>query len=936
MVMKKYALLPFLLAIIYIFNSNVSKCQSVSFTTSSANPSVGDLLTFTNTSTGLLSPIYIWNYGEVCYPDTILPCLDENDTALTNQSRSHVYWYVGYFVVYLTAIDGNNIYSFRDTIFIKPLEHSSANCCDNLIPNPGFENFNFCVNYIWPNTMYTPLSGGAASDWFAPQGSPANQATPDYFYSNPCSPCLGCASPNWVPCNPEGNENGHNNSNAYAGVVTFSPGGIYREYIENKLLCPLIAGQYNISFWLNLPEKAGYAVSNMGAYFSNSLVLQAPTNPMPVTPQFVNNSIIISSHSGWTQVSGTFNALGGEQYIVIGNFANNANTTYTSVTPVTNCASSSVTSGGYYFIDDVSVTPVINSPTITPSSLTFCPGSSVTLTASNGTGYQWSTGASTQTISVSLAGTYIITVSNSTGCTASASVNISQLAAPLLSQSSVDASCSNSPDGSVTVTVNNGYGPYHYSWSNGATSNSTSNTNTISGVTSGVYTVTVTNSNGCSATITSNVGFANLAPPNPIIIGDCYACGGSHIYSVSNPLSSPYYYTWLIKRLGVTFTNGIGSSTSQITIPGNSPIQVYFTVTDGNGCSATSVFDVFPCCQGTQTSLGILDITDIKASDVLSQVGIGQLYHNYVNNTGATPWFYTNYGSGSPTWDVVSINGTFTIDKNFQFAHAEIIMGPCAKIIILPGKTLSLTDNLYFHGCGERMWDQIYISDHTATLKMIAANVRMEDGEQAIVSHDGGVFTIGNTNIDFNKNWKSIVVQSYPNTHMGTVRDATFNCVKWPNNPNTVASLIRPHLGEKSYVGIEINNVDNILIGELNFMGSTNYPGFENKFYNLQNGIQAFGSGVTVINSEFNQIDGLVSTCKGCPVRGWAIYADGLNLGTPPLLKIGDVNYPYAANYFYNCNGGVSIRNDLNAIIQKNHFTNIIPQPGSTTNYPVI
>ena len=63
----------------------------------------------------------------------------------------------------------------------------------------------------------------------------------------------------------------------------------------------------------------------------------------------------------------------------------------------------------------------VPAPTVTATgSTTFCQGGSVTLTSSSATGNLWSNGATTQSITVSQAGTYSVTVT-SNGCTATSS-----------------------------------------------------------------------------------------------------------------------------------------------------------------------------------------------------------------------------------------------------------------------------------------------------------------------------------------------------------------------------------------------------------------------------------------------------------------------------------------------------------------------------------
>lgn len=71
--------------------------------------------------------------------------------------------------------------------------------------------------------------------------------------------------------------------------------------------------------------------------------------------------------------------------------------------------------------------------TITASGATsdVCPGKTVTLTASAGTSYLWSNGATTQSIVVSAAGNYIVTVTNENGCSkASAPIAVTYQSCP--------------------------------------------------------------------------------------------------------------------------------------------------------------------------------------------------------------------------------------------------------------------------------------------------------------------------------------------------------------------------------------------------------------------------------------------------------------------------------------------------------------------------
>ncbi len=138
----------------------------------------------------------------------------------------------------------------------------------------------------------------------------------------------------------------------------------------------------------------------------------------------------------------------------------------------------------------VSVTVSQPTATISGGPLTFCQGDSVTLDAGAGfASYAWSNGATSQTITVSAAGTYTVAVTNTFGCSdTSAAVTTNVLpapATPVITQS-MDTLFSSSATGNQWYLNGN---PIP-----GATGASY-----IAGQ-SGNYTVVVTGGNGCTAT----------------------------------------------------------------------------------------------------------------------------------------------------------------------------------------------------------------------------------------------------------------------------------------------------------------------------------------------------------------------------------------------------------------------------------------------------
>lgn len=203
----------------------------------------------------------------------------------------------------------------------------------NLVPNPSFEILTSCPTNIGQL--------GNSQNWINP-----TQGTPDCF--NICS--VTNFSVAHVPDNGFGYQQAHTGQ-SYAGFYTggkcLSPAGA-REYVQVGLSGALTSGKkYWICFFVSLSNFSGYATSKIGAYLSNSAPLRNDAYPIAVTPQVENNSGIISDTLNWVQISGYYNAIGGEQYITIGNFYNELNTDTLKVGNGFSCH--------YYYIDDVTV-----------------------------------------------------------------------------------------------------------------------------------------------------------------------------------------------------------------------------------------------------------------------------------------------------------------------------------------------------------------------------------------------------------------------------------------------------------------------------------------------------------------------------------------------------------------------------------------------------
>ena len=209
----------------------------------------------------------------------------------------------------------------------------------------------------------------------------------------------------------------------------------------------------------------------------------------------------------------------------------------------------------------------ITTPTITASGpTTFCAGDSVTLISSPESTYLWSTGATTQSINVTTAGSYTVQVTNANECLSAPSaatiVKVNSLpVTPTITASGPTTFCAG---GSVTLTSSAGS---TYLWSTGAT------TASINVTIAGSYTVKVANASGCqSVESVPTVVTVNALPATPTISagGPTTFCEGGNVTLTSSPGST---YLW---------STGATTPSINVTTAGSYTVRV----TDANGCQS--------------------------------------------------------------------------------------------------------------------------------------------------------------------------------------------------------------------------------------------------------------------------------------------------------------------------------------------------------------
>ncbi|MBL4664966.1 MAG: hypothetical protein JKY23_03285, partial [Nitrospinaceae bacterium] len=221
------------------------------------------------------------------------------------------------------------------------------------------------------------------------------------------------------------------------------------------------------------------------------------------------------------------------------------------------------------------VITIFPNPTVALGSDTaFCAGGSLLLNTSNFgfVSYAWSTGATDSSITTLVAGTFSLTVTDGNGCSNSDTIVVTVNPAMVLTTAKVDAACG-AADGSASVSVAGGTGPYVYLWDDlGAQT-----TDTATGLVAAIYEVIVTDAVGCldSATVTVN----NIGGPTATISSSTnVSCNGGADGMAIVTLTSgtaPFTYLWDDPATQTTDTaSGLVAGTHNV------------VVTDNAGCVA--------------------------------------------------------------------------------------------------------------------------------------------------------------------------------------------------------------------------------------------------------------------------------------------------------------------------------------------------------------
>ncbi|MBI3518457.1 MAG: gliding motility-associated C-terminal domain-containing protein [Bacteroidetes bacterium] len=448
---------------------------------------------------------------------------------------------------------------------------------------------------------------------------------------------------------------------AAGGAYSWTPGGLTTSSIS---ISPGSTTSYSVLYTL-----AGCSASN----HASVTVISLPT----IT---VNSSTICSGQTA------TLTANGASTYLW--NSGSTSNSLSVSPSSTSNYTVSGTTAGcTSTSVATISITPL---PTVTVNSSTICSGQAATLTANGANTYTWSTGSTSNPLTVSPLSTTNYTVTGSiTGCTNTAIATISIAPLPTITVNSPTI-CSGQ---TTTLTAN---GASTYTWSTGATTNFIFD-NPIS---TKSYSV-MGESSGCLSSATASI---IISPNLSLSVNSPTICAGETTTLTSMGATT---YTWSNGVLGNTIVVS-PSSTSTFSLAGsNGSCTGYTTTTVVVMMSPTVSITSPPVCAGQTTTLTANGATSYTWNTGTTGNSLTVLSGSISTSYSVTG---TSAGCSSNASTVTSINPSPVISVN--------------SATICSGETVTLTA----YGANTYLWDHgpltntIAVSPITSTIYSVSGS----------------------------------------------------------------------------------------------------------------------------------------------------------------------------------------------------------------------
>lgn len=299
----------------------------------------------------------------------------------------------------------------------------------NLVPNPGFELYRMRPCHRPSNSPESLKNNNVnryVLNWYTP-----TSGTSDILYADTLIECSASLARLEVGSMHDGKMCAGIALSAFSHLANNSfpedERVEYREYLQVKLVNALKVGRvYRVEFFVRGITRVGLLSNNMSALFSTDSVLRRNSfgERIKASPQVVERNIL-GNDDGWQKISRCFVADSAYQFLTIGNFLSDLETSFQKT-------SWNVSIGPYYLIDDVSVVETdiaFMPPTgFLGADTTICQGGTIEFTSDPYTPwvFQRENGTTFTSRTISQSGTYIANLTFA-GCAVTDTISIEAL-----------------------------------------------------------------------------------------------------------------------------------------------------------------------------------------------------------------------------------------------------------------------------------------------------------------------------------------------------------------------------------------------------------------------------------------------------------------------------------------------------------------------------
>ncbi|MEM7101566.1 MAG: GEVED domain-containing protein [Bacteroidota bacterium] len=228
-----------------------------------------------------------------------------------------------------------------------------------------------------------------------------------------------------------------------------------------------------------------------------------------------------------------------------------------------------------------------------------------------------------------------------------------------------DVSCFGLSDGTIDLTTTGGVDPLTYAWDNGL-----GNSEDLLGLPIGIYTVTVTDANGCEATVSTTIGQPE------VFVSSAFLDSGTLCQGEANGQATvltfggiePYTYLWDNNEITPSATGLTGG-------------LHLVTISDANGCLEIETV-LIPEPLAISLSGTVTDETLNGQNDGAIEIGLsgGTPGYSYMWSNGATTMDLTNISAGTYYLTVTDANECTTsqswvVNSGVEFCLNAILQG---------------------------------------------------------------------------------------------------------------------------------------------------------------------------------------------------------------------------------------------------------------------